>query len=143
MRDPVAPTLFLSMGQIGRNNAFAIDCVFLTACVDRKDISIEVLETISPQTTHRAFKVLDQYTLITGRPAESALDIHQLVHQALRKQLKAQGRIQYWTRHTSHNYTGYFQMTTTVTEATGDDCCRMYNTFFLIVRSVRVVEERD
>jgi hypothetical protein len=60
------------MGQIGRDNAFAIDTLFLAACVDRKDISIEVLETVSPQTTHRAIKVL---TSIRSSPGD-LLSLH-------------------------------------------------------------------
>ncbi|KAH8698104.1 kinesin light chain [Phaeosphaeriaceae sp. PMI808] len=100
IRDPVATTLFLSIDQIGRDNAFAVDCLFLTACVDRKDISLELLETASPQTTQDAIKVLDKYALITRRPAESALDVHRLVHQALRKQLQVQEGLQQWTQRT-------------------------------------------
>jgi hypothetical protein len=100
IRDPVATTLFLSMGQIGRDNAFAIDCLFLAACVDRKDISLELLEPASPQTRQVAIELLDKYALITRRPAESALDVHRLVHQALRKQLQAQEGLRQWTQRT-------------------------------------------
>jgi hypothetical protein len=36
--------------------------------------------------------------LVTRRPAESALNIHRLVYQALRKQLQVQGRLIQWTQ---------------------------------------------
>ncbi|EMD63677.1 hypothetical protein COCSADRAFT_118835, partial [Bipolaris sorokiniana ND90Pr] len=100
MRDPVATTLFLSIGQISRNNAFAVDCLFLAACVDRKDIPLELLETASPQKRQDAIELLNKYALITRRPAESALDVHRLVHQALRKLLQVQEGLRQWTERT-------------------------------------------
>jgi tetratricopeptide (TPR) repeat protein len=100
IRDPVASTLFLSMGQVSRGNVFAVDCLFLAACVDRKDIPLEILETASLQTRQDAIKVLNKYALITRRPAESALDVHRLVHHALRRQLQVQEGLQQWTQRT-------------------------------------------
>jgi tetratricopeptide (TPR) repeat protein len=52
------------------------------------------------QAREDAIRVLDKYALVTRRPAESALDVHRLVHQALRKRLQVQGRLQEWTRRT-------------------------------------------
>ncbi|KAK7178701.1 Kinesin light chain 5 [Paraphaeosphaeria sporulosa] len=98
--DPVAATLFLSLDQIVCENALAADHLSLAACVNRKDISLDLLEAASPQAKEDAIKVLDRYALVTRRPAESALDFHRLVHQALRKRLQAQGRFQQWTQRT-------------------------------------------
>ncbi|KAF5848294.1 hypothetical protein GGP41_005682 [Bipolaris sorokiniana] len=89
-----------STGQISRNNAFAVDCLFLAACVDRKDIPLELLETASPQKRQDAIELLNKYALITRRPAESALDVHRLVHQALRKLLQVQEGLRQWTERT-------------------------------------------
>jgi tetratricopeptide (TPR) repeat protein len=97
---PVAATLFLSMDQISRENAFATDYLFLAACVDRKDISLDLLKAPTSQAREDAVRLLDKYALVTRRPAESALDLHQLVHQALRKRLQVQGRLTQWTRRT-------------------------------------------
>ena len=99
VKDPVAAALFLSMDQISRDNAFAADCLFLAAFVDRKDISLDFLESTS-QAREDAIKLLDKYALVTRRPAESALDVHRLVHQALRKQLQVQGQLVQWTQRT-------------------------------------------
>lgn len=41
--------------------------------------------------------MLSGYGLVTRRPAESSLDLHQLVHRALRKWLRGQGRLNQWT----------------------------------------------
>jgi tetratricopeptide (TPR) repeat protein len=99
--NPVTTTLSVSMDQITRSDASAADYLSLAACVDRKDISLDLLEAASPQTRKDAIKLLDKYALVTRRPAESALDVHRLVHQALRERLQVQGRLQYWTQHTT------------------------------------------
>ncbi|CAN9172419.1 unnamed protein product [Alternaria alternata] len=99
VKDPVAASLYLSIDQISCDNAFAADSLFLAACVDRKDISLDLLEASSTQAREDAIRILDKYALITRRPAESALDVHRLVHQALRKRLQVQGRLVQWTQH--------------------------------------------
>ncbi|RYN82567.1 hypothetical protein AA0119_g13411 [Alternaria tenuissima] len=93
VKDPISATLFLSLNQISRDNEFAADCLFLAACVDRKDILLDLVEANSAQTREDAIRVLDKYALITRRPAESAFDVHRLVHQALRKRLQVQGQL--------------------------------------------------
>jgi GTPase SAR1 family protein len=98
--NPVATTLFVSMNQITHSNASAADYLSLAACVHRKDILVDLLEAASPRTREDAIKVLDRYALITRRPAESALDVHRLVHRALRGRLQVQGLLQHWTHHT-------------------------------------------
>jgi tetratricopeptide (TPR) repeat protein len=98
VKDPVAASLSLSIDQIRCDNAFAADSLFLAACVDRKDISVDLLEASSTQAREDAIRILDKYALVTRRPAESALDVHRLVHQALRKRLQVQGRLIQSTR---------------------------------------------
>jgi hypothetical protein len=100
-RDPAAVTLFLSMSHVRHDNALAADYLFLAACVDRKDISLDLLEAASPQAREDAVKVLDKYSLVTRRPAESALDVHRLIHQALREWLQLQGQLRQWTQYTT------------------------------------------
>ena len=95
---PIAATLSLSISQVRHRNAIAADYLFLAACVDRKDIALDLLETSSLQAREDSIKVLDKYALITRRPAESALDVHRLVHDALRARLQAQGQLQHWTQ---------------------------------------------
>jgi hypothetical protein len=100
LRKTVAATLSLSISQVRYSNAVAADYLFIAACVGRKDISLELLEAASPQVREEAVKVLDKYALITRRPAERALDVHRLVHQALRKRLQVQGRLVQRTQRT-------------------------------------------
>jgi tetratricopeptide (TPR) repeat protein len=100
VEDPVAAALFLSIDEISRDNAFAADYLFLAACVNWKDISLDLLEAVSTQVREDAIRILDKYALVTRRPAESALDLHRLVHQGLRKRLQVQGRLIQWTQRT-------------------------------------------
>jgi tetratricopeptide (TPR) repeat protein len=99
-RGAVAATLSLSMGQVRQSNAVAAEYLWFAACVDRKDISLDLLVAASPQAREDAIKVLDRYALVTRRPAESAFDVHRLVHQALREQLEVQGRLHEWNQRT-------------------------------------------
>lgn len=97
--NPVITTLRVSIDQIARSNASAADYLSLAACLVRKDIPVDLLEAGTPQTREDAIKVLDKYALVTRRPAESAFDVHRVVHQALRERLQVQGRLQHWTQH--------------------------------------------
>jgi tetratricopeptide (TPR) repeat protein len=54
---------------------------------------LDLVEATSAQTREDAIRVLDKYALIIRRPAESAFDVHRLVHQALRKRLQVQGQL--------------------------------------------------
>jgi tetratricopeptide (TPR) repeat protein len=96
--NPVATTLSVSIHQISCSDASTADYLSLAACVARKDISVDLLEAASPQTREDAIKVLDKYALITRRPADSAIDLHRLVHQTLRKRLQMQGQLVQWAQ---------------------------------------------
>jgi tetratricopeptide (TPR) repeat protein len=97
MEDPVATTLFVSINQVHRTNAVAADYLFFAACVEQRDISLDLLDAVSVPVRENAIKVLDRYVLITSQPADSALDLHHLVHGAIQKRLQAQGRFRQWT----------------------------------------------
>ncbi|KAF1359506.1 HET-domain-containing protein [Lizonia empirigonia] len=100
LRKTVAATLSLSMSQVRHSNAVAADYLLVAACVDRKDISLDLLEAASLQAREDAVRLLNKYALVTRRPAESAFDVHRLVHQALRRRLQVRGRLRQWTRRT-------------------------------------------
>ncbi|KAF2676251.1 kinesin light chain [Lentithecium fluviatile CBS 122367] len=96
-KGPVTTTLLISMDQIRSSDSLAADYLFLAACVDRKDIPLDLLEASSPREREDAIKVLNSYALVTRRPADSALDLHQLVHRALRRWLQKQEMLDQWT----------------------------------------------
>ena len=94
--NPITAILSLSTSHVRYRNVIAADYLSLATCVDRKDIALDLLEAPSPQAREDAIKTLDKYALITRRPAELALDVHRLVHDALRDILQAQGQLQQW-----------------------------------------------
>ncbi|KAF1969506.1 kinesin light chain [Bimuria novae-zelandiae CBS 107.79] len=96
---PVATTLLISMDQIRGSDPLAAEYLFLAASVDRKDIPLDLLEASSPREREAAIQILNSYGLVTRRPAESALDVHQLVHSALRGWLQKQERLDQWSQH--------------------------------------------
>jgi hypothetical protein len=74
--------------------------LFLAACVHRMDISLDLLEAASPQAFEDALRRLDRYALVSRRPAESAFDVHRLVHHVLRWMLQGQEQLQAWIQRT-------------------------------------------
>jgi hypothetical protein len=65
-RDMVTATLSRSMRQVRRSNAVAADYLFLAACVDRKDVSLDLLDAASPQACEDAVKYLTGMRLLLG-----------------------------------------------------------------------------
>jgi tetratricopeptide (TPR) repeat protein len=99
-QNPVAITLYLSVDQLYKDNKLAADCLFLAACLDRKDIPLDLFEASSLKDREDAVKLLGRYALITRRPADSSLDIHRLVHHALREWLQDQEQLDQWIHNT-------------------------------------------
>ncbi|KAI0388617.1 hypothetical protein F5Y17DRAFT_191065, partial [Xylariaceae sp. FL0594] len=97
---PVAATCLASFKQVRDNDPLATDCLFFTACIDRKDIPLDLLPTVSSLETKNSVETLKNYALITKLPAESAVDIHRLIHLAIRKWLQAQKLLDKWTQTT-------------------------------------------
>ncbi|KAF2842563.1 hypothetical protein M501DRAFT_1022519 [Patellaria atrata CBS 101060] len=98
IKSSIATTLLISMDQIRRSDTLAADYLFLATCVDRKEIPLGFLEASLPREREDVIKVLSSYALIIRRPAESALDLHQLVHRTLREWLRKQEKLDQWTR---------------------------------------------
>ncbi|KAH7111828.1 heterokaryon incompatibility protein-domain-containing protein [Dendryphion nanum] len=94
---PVATTLLISLDHIRSTSSLAANYLFFAASVDRKDIPLDLLEASSPLEKEDAVRLLSSYTLVTRRPADSALDLHRLVHRALREWLEKEDRLGQWT----------------------------------------------
>jgi tetratricopeptide (TPR) repeat protein len=95
---PVATTLLISLDKLQGDNKLAADYLSIAACVDQKDILLDLLPRSSSREGEEAVKVLSRYGLVSRRPAESSIDLHQLVHKSLRGWLRGQGRLDEWTR---------------------------------------------
>jgi hypothetical protein len=96
--NPVATTWLISLEQIRRDDPSAADHLFFLACIDRKDIPQDLLPLVSTRKTKDAVGTLGNYALITKRPAESALDLHRLVHLSIRKWLQKQDWLDQWAQ---------------------------------------------
>src|SRR2546423_5143285 len=83
INDPVATTWLISLEQIRRDHPSAADYLFFMACIDRKDIPRDLLLAELSCKMENTIGTLNAYALITRRPAESALDLHRLVHLAI------------------------------------------------------------
>ncbi|KAF2731442.1 HET-domain-containing protein, partial [Polyplosphaeria fusca] len=108
MTGPIATTLLISLNQIRGDSQLAADYLFLAACMDRKDIPLDLLPASSPREREEAVKVLSRYRLVARRPAESSLDLHKLVHRALREWLRRQERLDEWTGNAIRELYGVF-----------------------------------
>ena len=97
-KNPITTTLFITMEMIQIKDPLAVDCLYLAACVDSKDVPLDLVRPYSPGMD-AAVKVLSKYKLVTRRPAESAFDLHRLVHIALREWLQRQEKLGQWTQH--------------------------------------------
>jgi tetratricopeptide (TPR) repeat protein len=96
--NPVATTWLISFDQIHSHDVLAADYLFFMACIDRKDIPLALLPTAAPREAMDALEILNAYSFITKRPAESALDLHRSVHLAIRHWLQKQGLLSKWTQ---------------------------------------------
>ncbi|KAF2993734.1 hypothetical protein E8E13_000107 [Curvularia kusanoi] len=122
-RNPVAATTSLSLCRMRCSNALAEKLLFFAACVYPKDIPLNFLEAAlgaastrqtleaasarqtleaasARQTLEAGLEVLDKYALVIKRPSESALEIHRLVHIAVRQRLQAESTLESWNEHT-------------------------------------------
>ncbi|KAF5844930.1 hypothetical protein GGP41_008808 [Bipolaris sorokiniana] len=69
LKKAVAATLSLSIGQVWQSNAIATEQLYIAACVDRKDIPLDLLEAASPQARVDAIMILDSAPSLTRAAA--------------------------------------------------------------------------
>jgi hypothetical protein len=88
----IATTWLISFEQIRRHDTLAAEYLLFMACVDRNDVPLTLLPAASlhEQGIH-AVGTLDAYSFVTKRTAESALDLHRLVHVSTRNWLEREG----------------------------------------------------
>ncbi len=68
------------------------------ACIDPKDVPQSLLPPgPSRKKEMNAIGTLNAYSFISGRSADLALNIHRLVHLAMRSWLRKEGLLAQWT----------------------------------------------
>jgi tetratricopeptide (TPR) repeat protein len=95
----IAMTWLISFEQICRYDTLAADYLLFMACVDRNDVPLALLPVALPRGKgSSAVETLNAYSFVTKRTAESALDLHQLVHTSTRSWLERTRLISQWTQ---------------------------------------------
>jgi hypothetical protein len=84
-------TWLISFEQIRCQDIVAAEYLLFMACIDPRDIPLALLPiTLPHEKGIDAVGTLNTYSFVTKRTAESALDLHRLVHLSTRKWLKKQ-----------------------------------------------------
>jgi tetratricopeptide (TPR) repeat protein len=95
----IASTWLISFEQMRRQDTLAAHDLLFMACVDPTDIPLALLPMTSPcEKGIDAIGTLDAYSFVTKRTAQSALDIHRLVHLSTRNWLKKQESLSEWNQ---------------------------------------------
>ncbi|KAM7189791.1 hypothetical protein V8F33_009817 [Rhypophila sp. PSN 637] len=68
------------------------------ACIDRKDVLLQLLLATPSSPIKTIVDLLNTYAIIIKRPASSAVELHRLVHLAIRNHLQRQGRLSQWNQ---------------------------------------------
>ncbi|RYO93045.1 hypothetical protein DL762_001308 [Monosporascus cannonballus] len=97
VKNPVATTWLISFEQIRQRDPLAADYLSFMACVDAKDIPQSLLPPgQSRKKEVDAMGTLQGYSFLAKRSADSAVNIHRLVHLATRNWLRKEGLLPGW-----------------------------------------------
>ncbi|KAJ5706721.1 Acyl transferase/acyl hydrolase/lysophospholipase [Penicillium malachiteum] len=96
IRNPVATTWLTSFDQILRESPSSFNIMATMACLNSRDIPISLLPDLDKIEEKKALGLLEAYSLIRYQPNRQRLDLHRLVHLAMRNHLRVQGTLQHF-----------------------------------------------
>ncbi|KAM3470257.1 hypothetical protein MY5147_006524, partial [Beauveria neobassiana] len=97
VKDPVATTWLISFTQIRRSDPVAVEYLSLMSCFDPKDIPRSLLPPgKSRKEEADALGTLTAYAFVSRQPATAFLNMHRLVHLAMRNWLKREKTFILW-----------------------------------------------
>ncbi|KAJ5732391.1 Acyl transferase/acyl hydrolase/lysophospholipase, partial [Penicillium malachiteum] len=96
IRNPVATTWLTSFDQILRESPSSFNFMATMACFNSRDIPISLLPDLDKVEEQKALGLLEAYSLIRYQPSRQRLDLHRLVHLAMRNHLRVNGTLQHW-----------------------------------------------
>ncbi|KAM0670877.1 hypothetical protein ACQRIU_001272 [Beauveria bassiana] len=97
VKDPVATTWLISFIQIRRSDPVAAEYLSLMSCFDPKDIPQSLLPPAKSRKEEvDALGTLTAYAFVSRQPATVFLDMHRLVHFAMRNWLKREKTFSVW-----------------------------------------------
>ncbi|KAG9232660.1 hypothetical protein BJ875DRAFT_514103 [Amylocarpus encephaloides] len=98
IKNPVATTWLISFEQIRRRHPLVAEYLSFMACIESKDVPQSLLPpSLSRKKEVDTISTLDAYSFIIRRPADVALDIHRLVHLAMRNWLREENLLTQWS----------------------------------------------
>lgn len=80
--------IYFSLGRVYNNDMPAARCLFEMACLHQTDIPMTFVRDRYGDKMGDVLATLESYALVTRRPALAAVDIHSLVHVAMRQLLE-------------------------------------------------------
>ncbi|KAH7021100.1 uncharacterized protein B0I36DRAFT_333783 [Microdochium trichocladiopsis] len=86
----------ISLSQIMNDDPLAAESLFRMACLHRTDIPLVLLDCNAEGKIEDRMALLRNYALITRRPASTAVDVHDLVHRAVRRWINRNGQGPYY-----------------------------------------------
>ncbi|GLI75984.1 hypothetical protein PoHVEF18_004250 [Penicillium ochrochloron] len=95
-RNPVAATWLTSFSQIHKQNPLAAEYLSLLACIECCNVPVSLLQFPNSIEHQRALGVLQAYAFVRLRPEKGSLDLHRLVHLAMRNSLRSAGSLREW-----------------------------------------------
>ncbi|KAK2594005.1 hypothetical protein QQS21_008267 [Conoideocrella luteorostrata] len=97
LKNPVATTWLISFQQIQQRDPLATEYMSFMACIDYKDIPQLLLPHGSSRKQEMdAIGTLSAYSFITRRAVDSTIDLHRLVHLAIRNWLRGKTTLAEW-----------------------------------------------
>ena len=97
VKNPVATTWLISFEHIRRLDPLAAEYLSFMSCVDPKDIPQSLLPPAQSRKKETdAIGTLDAYSFVSRRPGDHALDVHRLVHLAMRNWLRREELLTQW-----------------------------------------------
>ncbi|KAI9764071.1 MAG: hypothetical protein M1840_008875 [Geoglossum simile] len=97
VKNPIATTWLISFEHIRRLDPLAVEYLSFMSCVDPKDIPQSLLPPAQSRKKETdAIGTLDAYYFVSRRPGNHALDIHRLVHLAMRNWLRREESLTQW-----------------------------------------------
>ncbi|KAF2192161.1 kinase subdomain-containing protein, partial [Zopfia rhizophila CBS 207.26] len=101
VKNPVATTWLISFEQIRRLDPLAAEYLSFMSCVDPKHVPQSLLPLAQSRKKETdAIGTLDAYSFVSRRPGDHALDVHRLVHLAMRNWLRREGSLKQWVAKT-------------------------------------------
>ncbi|KAJ5729684.1 Acyl transferase/acyl hydrolase/lysophospholipase [Penicillium malachiteum] len=96
IRNPVATTWLTSFDQILKESPSSFNVMAIMACLNSRGIPISLLPDLNKLEQQKTLGLLEAYSLIRYQPNRQRLDLHRLVHLAMRNNLRVHGTLQQW-----------------------------------------------